>query len=228
VIVEPVAGNMGCVPPAAGFLETLRSVTEADGALLIFDEVMTGFRVALGGAQARYGVSPDLTTLGKVIGGGLPVGAYGGREDVMRHVAPDGPMYQAGTLSGNPLATAAGLATLRTLQDAPDTYDDLESLGRILDVGFEELISGRGFPLRWQRVGAMGTLFFRSDPVTKWDEADDQDTERFSAFFQGMLRRGHYLPPSAFEVLFLSTAHTEAHMRGLLEDADTTLREVFG
>jgi glutamate-1-semialdehyde 2,1-aminomutase len=227
VIVEPVAGNMGCIPPAEGFLEALRSVTSSEGALLVFDEVMTGFRVALGGAQARYGVTPDLTTLGKVIGGGLPIGAYGGREDIMRHVAPDGPMYQAGTLSGNPLATAAGLATLRTLRDTPAVYDRLESLGGMLDSGFADLIARRDLPLHWQRVGAMGTLFFRSDPVTNWDDAVDQDVEKFAAFFQGMLKRGHYLPPSAFEALFLSAAHTKGHADALLEDAEATLAEVF-
>lgn len=227
VIVEPIAGNMGCVPPTEGFLEALRSVTESEGALLIFDEVMTGFRVALGGAQARYGVTPDLTTLGKIIGGGLPVGAYGGREDVMRQVAPEGPVYQAGTLSGNPLATASGLATLRILRDSPEVYDHLESLGAMLDSGFEELISRRGLPLHWQRVGAMGTLFFRSHPVTKWDDAADQDVEKFAAFFRGMLQRGHYLPPSAFETLFLSAAHTQDHMERFLTDAAATLEDVF-
>jgi len=227
VIVEPVAGNMGCIPPADGFLETLRSLTLTHGSLLIFDEVMTGFRVALGGAQSVYGVTPDLTTLGKVIGGGLPVGAYGGREDIMRHVAPDGPMYQAGTLSGNPLATAAGLATLRVLSSEPQVYDHLEGLGLALDRGFAGLIGRRGLPLCWQRVGAMGTLFFSSGPVERWGDAERQDTEKFAAFFQGMLARGHYLPPSAFETLFLSAAHTMGQVEAFLQDADLTLQEVF-
>ena len=228
VIVEPVAGNMGCIPPLPGFLEGLRGLTASYGALLVFDEVMTGFRVALGGAQDHFGVRPDLTTLGKVIGGGLPVGAYGGREDVMRQVAPDGPMYQAGTLSGNPLATAAGLATLRTLADDPGIYGALESLGERLDRGFASIIADTGLPLRWQRVGAMGTLFFRAEPVERWQDADGCDTEAFGAFFQGMLERGHYLPPSAYEAWFLSAAHTEAQIDALLADARDVLVEVLG
>ena len=227
VIVEPVAGNMGCVPPDEGFLEELRELTSAHGALLIFDEVMTGFRVALGGAQAHYGIVPDLTTLGKVIGGGLPVGAYGGREDVMREVAPDGPMYQAGTLSGNPLATAAGLATLRTLQSDPGIYAHLEALGQRLDEGFQGIVAETGFPLCWQRVGAMGTLFFRAEAVHNWDDAAGCDTERFGAYFRGMLARGHYLPPSAYETLFLSAAHTEDDVDALVRDARVTLQEVL-
>jgi glutamate-1-semialdehyde 2,1-aminomutase len=227
VIVEPVAGNMGCVPPTDGFLEDLRDATSDDGALLIFDEVMTGFRVALGGAQSYYGVTPDLTTLGKVIGGGLPVGAYGGREDIMRHVAPDGPMYQAGTLSGNPLATAAGLATLRALAADPGIYDRLEGLGRRLDAGFGKLIADTGLPLWWQRVGAMGTLFFRREPVKNWEDSDSCDTGRFGAFFQGMLHRGHYLPPSAYEALFLSAAHSDEQLDALIADAREVLGEVY-
>ncbi len=227
VIVEPVAGNMGCVPPREGFLEALRTLTNEHGALLVFDEVMTGFRVALGGAQAHYGITPDLTTLGKIIGGGLPVGAYGGRDEIMRYVAPDGPMYQAGTLSGNPLATAAGLATLRTLRDDPGIYAHLESLGVALDEGFAEIISRTEYPLRWQRVGAMGTLFFRADAVVDWGDASDADQTRFAAFFHGMLERGHYLPPSPFEALFFSGAHTPAHVEALLSDASDVLGEVF-
>jgi glutamate-1-semialdehyde 2,1-aminomutase len=227
VIVEPVAGNMGCVPPDAGFLESLRDLTTAAGTLLVFDEVMTGFRVALGGAQEHFGVTPDLTTLGKVIGGGLPVGAYGGAEEIMRQVAPDGPMYQAGTLSGNPLATAAGLATLRALAADPGLYDELESLGRRLDAGFAAIIADTGLPLCWQRVGAMGTLFFRRDRVRNWEDADSCDTERFGAFFRGMLERGHYLPPSAYEALFLSAAHSHEQLDALLADAADVLGEVF-
>ncbi len=227
VIVEPVAGNMGCVPPEPGFLEGLREITAEHGALLVFDEVMTGFRVAPGGAQERYGVTPDLTTLGKVIGGGLPVGAYGGREELMRRVAPDGPVYQAGTLSGNSLATAAGLATLRTLRERPGIYDHLEELGMRLDAGFSRLTERHGWPLHWQRVGAMGTLFFTAGPVRNWEEATACDTQAFGAFFRGMLERGHYLPPSAFEALFLSAAHTPEHIDALLRDAGDVLTEVF-
>jgi glutamate-1-semialdehyde 2,1-aminomutase len=227
VVVEPVSGNMGCVPPDDGFLAELRSMATQAGALLVFDEVMTGFRVAAGGAQAHYGVKPDITTLGKVIGGGLPVGAYGGRGDIMRQVAPEGPVYQAGTLSGNPLATAAGLATLRRLRRDSGVYTHLERLGAMLDEGFADIIERTGWPVHWQRVGAMGTLFFRAGAVRNWDDAADQDGERFAAFFQGMLHKGHYLPPSAFEALFLSAAHTEEHVETLLRDAETTLGEVF-
>ena len=220
VIVEPVAGNMGCVPPVPGFLEGLRTLCSDAGALLVFDEVMSGFRVARGGAQARYGVTPDLTTLGKVIGGGLPVGAYGGREDLMRLVAPDGPVYQAGTLSGNPLAVAAGLATLRILGEEPELYDHLEVLGRAFDQGFTELARRTGVPMRWNRVGAMGSLFFSDAPVVDWPSAAAASRERFVALFQGLLARGIHLPPSPFEAWFWSVAHTEEHVRRTLEAAE--------
>lgn len=226
VIVEPVAGNMGCVPPEPGFLEGLRELTASAGALLIFDEVMTGFRVALGGAQERFGVTPDLTTLGKVIGGGLPVGAYGGREEIMRRVAPDGPVYQAGTLSGNPLATAAGIATLQVLREDRGLFDGLEALGRRMDEGLATIIEERSLPLTWQRVGAMGTLFFRKEPVRNWEDAASCDADAYGRFFHAMLDRGHYLAPSAYEALFLSTAHTEADVDRFIADAREALQEI--
>jgi glutamate-1-semialdehyde 2,1-aminomutase len=202
VIVEPVVGNMGCVPPAPGFLEALRELTERHRALLIFDEVMTGFRVALGGAQERFGIQPDLTTLGKIIGGGLPMAAYGGRADIMKKVAPLGPVYQAGTLSGNPLAVGAGLAMLRYLTEHPEIYDLLETRGAQLT---ERTPSG----ITINRVGSMFTFFFSSEPVTDWDSAKSCDTARFAKFFRFMLDRGVYLAPSQFEAGFVSAAHTE-------------------
>jgi glutamate-1-semialdehyde 2,1-aminomutase len=202
VIVEPVVGNMGCVPPLPGYLEALRSITEQYGALLILDEVMTGFRVAFGGAQERYGICPDLTTLGKVIGGGLPVGAYGGRRDIMSKVAPAGPIYQAGTLSGNPLAVAAGLAMLRHLKAHPEIYDRLEKQGA-------ELCDGAPAGVTVNRVGAMFTFFFTDQPVTDYESAKRSDTDRFGRFFRAMLDRGIYLAPSQFEAAFLSAAHSD-------------------
>jgi glutamate-1-semialdehyde 2,1-aminomutase len=217
VIVEPVAGNMGCVPPAAGFLETLRELTAGYGALLIFDEVMTGFRVAFGGAQARYGIRPDLTTLGKVIGGGLPVGAYGGRRDIMSMVAPAGPVYQAGTLSGNPLAVAAGLAMLRHLKAHPEIYSQLEARSA-------QLAAAAPAGIAVNRVGSMLTFFFTAGPVTDWDSAERSDRSRFARFFHWMLDRGFCLPPSQFEAAFVSAAHSE-------EDIGRTaaaIREFFG
>jgi glutamate-1-semialdehyde 2,1-aminomutase len=227
VFVEPIAGNMGCVPPKPGFLEGLRSLCDESGALLVFDEVMTGFRVAAGGAQERYGVLPDLTTLGKIVGGGLPMGAFGGRREIMGHVAPSGPVYQAGTLSGNPLATAAGNAMLGFIQENPAIYEELESLGRILDEGFNDMIRRRGFPLSWSRVGAMAALAFTENPVTDWSSAAVADTDRFGAFFSGMLDRGIYLAPSAFEALFFSTAHTPGDLEYLLESAEIVLGDIF-
>ncbi len=227
VIVEPVAGNMGCVPPVDGFLEGLRSLCDKESALLIFDEVMTGFRLAAGGAQARYGVLPDLTTLGKVIGGGLPVGAYGGREDLMRQIAPEGPVYQAGTLSGNPLATAAGKAALVYLRDHPHVYDLLEERGRELESGIQALIRDGGYPLTWNRVGSMASLFFTPGPVTDWRSAARSDRDAFRRFFWGMLERGFYLAPSPFEALFLSSAHTQADMEATVNAAGAVLAEVF-
>jgi glutamate-1-semialdehyde 2,1-aminomutase len=206
VIVEPVVGNMGCVPPQPGFLEGLRAATERAGALLIFDEVMTGFRVAFGGAQQRYRIRPDLTTLGKVIGGGLPVGAYGGRRDIMSRVAPAGPVYQAGTLSGNPLAVAAGLAMLRHLKAHPEVYDRLEKHAA-------ELCASAPAGITVNRVGSMFTFFFTDQPVTDYESAKRSDTAQFGRFFRGMLERGIYLAPSQFEAAFVSAAHTDEDIR---------------
>ena len=202
VIVEPVAGNMGCVPPLPGYLEALREITARHGALLIFDEVMTGFRVAFGGAQQRYGIRPDLTTMGKVIGGGLPVGAYGGRKDIMSEVAPVGPVYQAGTLSGNPLAVAAGLAMLRHLKAHPEIYGQLETRAA-------ELCGAAPPGVTVNRVGSMFTFFFTEGPVTDYESAKRSDIARFGRFFRAMLDRGIYLAPSQFEAAFLSAAHSE-------------------
>jgi glutamate-1-semialdehyde 2,1-aminomutase len=206
VIVEPVVGNMGCVPPQPGYLRALREITERYGALLIFDEVMTGFRVAIGGAQELYGIRPDLTALGKVIGGGLPVGAYGGRKDIMSMVAPVGPVYQAGTLSGNPLAVAAGLAMLRHLKAHPEVYAQLESRTAAL-------CAAPPAGVTVNRVGSMFTFFFTDGAVTDWDSAKRCDTARFGRFFRGMLERGIYLAPSQFEAAFVSTAHTGDDIR---------------
>ena len=219
VIVEPVAGNMGCVPPAAGFLEGLRELCTRHGALLVFDEVMTGFRVGLTGAQGRYNVIPDLTTLGKVIGGGLPVGAYGGREELMREIAPDGPVYQAGTLSGNPLAMAAGLAAVRHLAANPEVYEHTESLGRLLDRGFAEIAGRWPVPIRWNRVGAMGSLFFSEAPVVDWPSSEAASSGRFNRLFHGMLDPGVYLPPSSYEAWFWSAVHKEHEIVRALETA---------
>ena len=216
VIVEPVVGNMGCVPPAPGFLEALRELTTRHGAVLIFDEVMTGFRVVLGGAQQRYGISPDLTTLGKIIGGGLPMAAYGGRAEIMKKVAPLGPVYQAGTLSGNPLAVAAGLATLRYLLAHPELYDTLEARGA-------QLTASAPPGVTVNRVGSMFTFFFANGPVTDWESAKRSDTARFGRFFHFMLDRGVYMAPSQFEAGFISAAHSEDDIRQTVE----TAREFF-
>ena len=209
VIVEPVVGNMGCVPPARGYLEALRAITELNKSLLIFDEVMTGFRLAWGGAQELYAIRPDLTTLGKIIGGGLPVGAYGGPSEIMNLVAPLGPVYQAGTLSGNPLAMAAGHAQLRYLRDHKDIYAKLDNLSRQLVAGVAAAAEEAGVPMTHNRVGSMFTWFFTRGPVTGWDSAGKSDTEAFARFFRAMLDNGVYLPPSQFESAFLSAAHTE-------------------
>jgi len=225
LILEPVAGNMGVVPPAPGYLEAARRMTREAGALLILDEVMTGFRVAYGGAQALYGIEPDLTTLGKIIGGGLPVGAYGGRADLMDQMAPEGKIYQAGTLSGNPLAMAAGLTTLRSLQRL-NPYPRLESLGRRLAEGLRETAERFGESLTVNRVGSMLTPFFAPGKVTDFASASLSDTQRYAAFFHGMLSRGIYLPPAQFEALFLSTSHTEQEVDRTLEAAGDTLREM--
>jgi glutamate-1-semialdehyde 2,1-aminomutase len=212
VIVEPVVGNMGCVPPRPGFLEALREITARYGALLILDEVMTGFRVAYGGAQARFGIRPDMTTLGKVIGGGLPIGAYGGRADIMSRVAPVGPVYQAGTLSGNPLAVAAGLAMLRYLKAHPEVYSELETKSAAI-------VDAAPAGITVNRVGAMFTWFFTDQPVTDWDSAKLADTGKFAAFHRSMLEQGIYLPPSQFEAAFVSAAHTDEDIRRTREAA---------
>jgi glutamate-1-semialdehyde 2,1-aminomutase len=206
VIVEPVVGNMGCVPPQPGFLEALRDITSRHGALLIMDEVMTGFRVAFGGAQQLYGIRPDLTTLGKVIGGGLPIGAYGGRADIMSRVAPSGPIYQAGTLSGNPLAVAAGLAMLRYLKSHPEVYAQLEARSAAVCAA-----APRGTTVN--RVGSMFTIFFTDQPVTGWESAKRSDTTKFAGFHRSLLECGIYLPPSQFEAAFVSAAHSEQDVR---------------
>ncbi len=222
VILEPVVGNMGCVPPQPGFLEACRELCTQHGALLIFDEVMTGFRVAYGGAQSRYGVIPDLTTLGKIVGGGLPVGAYGGRADVMDSISPVGPVYQAGTLSGNPLATASGLATLRTLKES-NPYDALEVATTRLVQGLSKAAMNADIPHQMAQVGSMFTLFFNTEPVVNYDVSSRNDAARFAKYFQGMLERGIYLPCSQFEANFVSVCHTPA-------DVDNTIAaavEVF-
>ena len=218
VIVEPIVGNMGCVPPRGDFLRILRDVTKHFGALLIFDEVMTGFRVALGGAQAKYDVNADLVTMGKVIGGGLPVGAYGGGSHIMDLVAPAGPVYQAGTLSGNPLAVAAGLATLRRLQKE-NPYDKLESLGARLERGLLAAAAHADVPTRMNRVGSMFTLFLTDRDVFDFESAKTCDMQRFNRFFHAMLDRGVSLPPSQFEAAFISAAHTAADIDRTIEAA---------
>jgi glutamate-1-semialdehyde 2,1-aminomutase len=225
VIVEPVVGNSGTVAPAPGFLEFLREITRAHGALLVFDEVMTGFRVAHGGAQGRYGVTPDLTCLGKIVGGGMPVGAYGGRADIMAHVAPAGPMYQAGTMSGNPMATAAGLATLALLAQ-PGVYEGLEATSAAIEAGFRDAAAAAGVPVTLNRVGSMLTVFFTPDPVTGWPSSDRCDRAAYGTFFHGMLRRGVYMPPAQFEACFISTAHGEAEVARIAEAARGAFEDV--
>ncbi len=218
VIVEPVAGNMGCVPPAPGFLEGLRALTAERGALLVFDEVMTGFRVAYGGAQARYGITPDLTCLGKIVGGGLPAAAYGGRREIMALVAPSGPVYQAGTLSGNPLAMAAGAAQLAALQ-APGVYERLERLTAQLTDGIAAAAREAGVAIYQTRVGSMFCTFFTDQPVRDEASAKRSDTQAYATFFHAMLEQGVYLAPSQFEAGFLSLAHSEADIVRTVEAA---------
>jgi glutamate-1-semialdehyde 2,1-aminomutase len=226
VILEPVVGNGGFIPPDPGYLEALRRITADDGALLVFDEVMTGFRVARGGAQERFDIRPDLTTLGKVIGGGLPVGAYGGRREIMEQVAPIGPIYQAGTLSGNPLAMAAGLAQLRILdRDMP--FELLERRTRRLVDGMVSLIRERGVPATGASLGSMWGLFFSETPVRSFSEALQTDVERFRTFFHACLDRGVFLAPSAFEAGFLSTAHEESDIDETLERVSDAVRAIF-
>ncbi|MGE5242153.1 MAG: glutamate-1-semialdehyde 2,1-aminomutase [Bacteroidota bacterium] len=224
VIVEPVAGNMNCVPPVPGFLETLREQCTQHGAVLILDEVMTGFRVSLGGAQSLYNIRPDLTTLGKVIGGGLPVGAFGGRADIMARLAPEGPVYQAGTLSGNPVSLAAGLATLREISQ-PGFFEQLTAKTANLTQGFAERAKRAGVPLAAQAVGGMFGIFFtKESAVTRFAQVMSCDVERFRKFFHGMLREGVYLAPSAFEAGFVSAAHSDADIADTLDKAEAVFR----
>jgi glutamate-1-semialdehyde 2,1-aminomutase len=218
IILEPVAGNMGCVPPKDGYLEGLREITNHYGTVLIFDEVMTGFRLARGGAQERFGITPDLTCLGKIIGGGLPVGAYGGKREIMARIAPSGPVYQAGTLSGNPLAMAAGLATLRATGQ-PGFYDRLEELGERWNRGMDEAASAGSRPFTINQVGSMVSMFFTGGPVTDFGSAAASDSKAFKDFFWHMLSRGIYLAPSQYEAGFISTAHSEEDLQRTFEAA---------
>ena len=227
VIVEPVAGNMGCVPPERGFLEDLRRLCTQEKILLIFDEVMTGFRLAPGGAQELYGVTPDLTTLGKIIGGGLPVGAYGGRKEIMEMVAPSGPMYQAGTLSGNPLAMTAGMETLSLLADDATFYQRLEKKSERLAAGIQEVVHSLGLPLSYNRVGSMATLFFTPTRVIDYTTALTADARRFAVYFREMLDRGIYLAPSQFEATFMSDAHSDEDIDRTVGASREALRKAF-
>jgi glutamate-1-semialdehyde 2,1-aminomutase len=226
LIIEPVAGNMGCVPPAEGFLQELRSLCDAEGTVLIFDEVMCGFRVAPGGAQQRYGVNADLITYGKIIGAGLPVGAYGGRADIMNTVSPMGPVYQAGTLSGNPLAMSAGFALLSELHKNPSIYEELDQKTAHLEEWLHRVFKHHEIPHNFNRVGSMLGIFFCDGPVTDFESCSRTDTEVFGRFFHGMLKRGVYLPPSAFESLFLSNALTQAQIDHTIEAAEDTAEEL--
>src|SRR5882724_11868265 len=225
VIIEPVVGNMGCVPPQPGYLEAVREITKEHGALLIFDEVMTGFRVARGGAQELYGITPDITTLGKIIGGGLPVGAYGGSKDLMRNIAPAGPIYQAGTLSGNPLSMTAGLITLRRLRDQ-SIYERLELASARLCEGLSAAAGQAGVTTFTNRVGSMWTTFFSAEPVSNWDIANKCDRQLYGRFFHAMLAAGVYLAPSQFEAAFMSAAHTEEIIERTIEAARGAFREM--
>jgi glutamate-1-semialdehyde 2,1-aminomutase len=218
VIIEPVVGNMGCVAPKEGYLQAVRAICTRHGALLIFDEVMTGFRLSRGGAQERFGVLPDITTLGKIIGGGLPVGAYGASKDLMRKIAPAGTIYQAGTLSGNPLAMSAGLATLRRLRDG-SIYETLEARGAQLENGLRRAAEENGFSVRINRVGSMITLFFTEEPVFDWETANKSNREMFGKYFHAMLEEGIYLPPSQFEAAFFGITHTEEIINQTIEAA---------
>jgi glutamate-1-semialdehyde 2,1-aminomutase len=221
IVIEPIAGNMGVVPPVSGYLSGLRTICDRYGALLLFDEVITGFRVAYGGAQELYGVRPDLTTLGKIIGGGLPVGAYGGRRDIMECVAPLGPVYQAGTLSGNPLAVSAGIATLKALRK-PGFYDELDRKADALAAGLTDAVQGA----RVNRVGSMMTAFFTEHEVTDYASAKQSDTKVYARFFGEMLRRGVYLAPSQFEAAFVSSAHTDEDLALTVDAAREALEAI--
>lgn len=224
IIIEPIAGNMGVIPPKPGYLEEVRRLTEEKGALLIFDEVMTGFRVDYHSAQGRYQVMPDLTTMGKVIGGGLPVGAYGGKKEIMQMIAPEGSVYQAGTLSGNPIAMAAGKATL--LEMTPDQYDTLEEKGKRLEEGFYQNAKEAGIPVQINRVGSMICLFFTNHPVDNYQQAQSSDTDRFKRYFQYMLEEGILLPPSQFEGMFVSVAHSTEDIERTIEANRNALKRL--
>ncbi len=225
VLVEPIAGNMGCVPPTEGFLAGLRSLCDQHGTLLVFDEVMTGFRVAPGGAQQLYGVQPDLTCLGKVLGGGLPIAAYGGRREIMEQVSPLGPVYQAGTLAGNPLATAAGIATLEALAE-PDVYETLEARSARLAEGLAQAARAAGVCVFQTRVGSMSSVFFTDGPVTDYASAVRSDTRAYARYFHAMLERGVYLAPSQYECMFVSLAHTDDLIESTIQAADEAFDEV--
>ncbi|MDL1969027.1 MAG: glutamate-1-semialdehyde 2,1-aminomutase [Deltaproteobacteria bacterium] len=225
IIVEPVAGNMGLVRPVDGFLETLREVTEKSGSILIFDEVMTGFRVAYGGAQSLYGILPDITCLGKIIGGGLPVGAYGGKREIMEHIAPNGPVYQAGTLSGNPVAMAAGIATLMQLKK-PGFYENLDKKADLLATGIKKAAEKAGVKAMVDRAGSMLGLFFTDRDVKNFEDAKTSDLDMFSAYYNGMLEKGIYLAPSQFEALFVSAAHEAEHIDKTIEAAEEVLKDL--
>lgn len=224
VIMEPVAGNMGVVPPVEGYLKFVRELTEENGTLLIFDEVMTGFRVGYHSAQGHFDVKPDLTCLGKVIGGGLPVGAYGGRRDIMEHIAPTGNIYQAGTLSGNPLAMTAGLETLKQL--TPESYDHFNKLGDLLEKGMKEIFKEKGYPITVNRAGSMIGFFLTEGPVTDFDSANTSDTDLFAKMYRNLLEEGIYLPPSQFEGMFLSTKHTEEDIQKTLTAFNNALDKI--
>lgn len=225
VIFEPVVGNMGCVPPIPGYLESIREICNNEGALMIMDEVMTGFRVAMGGAQSLFGVTPDLTTLGKIVGGGLPIGAYGGRADIMGHILPAGEVFQAGTLSGNPLATAAGVATLSTLKQL-DPYAELDRKGKMLEAGLRSAAREADIAATSSRVGSMLTLFFHDHPVYNWNDAAQCDTQRYGKFFWEMIERGVYLPCSQYEALFISAIHSDADINHTIEAAKEAMKRL--
>jgi glutamate-1-semialdehyde 2,1-aminomutase len=225
VIVEPVAGNMGCIPPEPGFLEGLRALCDEHGALLILDEVMTGFRVAYGGAQARFNIRPDITTLGKIIGGGMPIGAYGASREIMNLVSPLGPMYQAGTLSGNPVAVAAGRATLSVLRNS-SIYDDLEERTAEWESGVRAAAERHNVPITFNRVGSMWTLFFADVPVVDFESANTSNREKFARFFHLMLAEGVYLPPSQLEAAFFSAAHAKKDVQQMVERVDRVLKKL--
>jgi glutamate-1-semialdehyde 2,1-aminomutase len=226
LILEPVVGNMGCVAPEPGYLQGLRTLCTQHNVILIFDEVMTGFRLSLGGAQELYGVTPDMTTMGKIIGGGLPVGAYGGKKEIMEFISPQGPVYQAGTLSGNPLAMAAGLAMLKYMKQHPERYAQLEQITASLETGLRKQISESGLPLTINRVGSMFTLFFTGERVIDLESAKTSDTQRFARYFQAMLHQGVYLAPSQYEAMFISTAIDKALVDRILDASKSAFRQL--